>query len=136
MRSPNFGKRVDGNNDEVVLRIAEHRAFRLGDAHHLERQTLERQRLPNGIAAGKEFGLDVVADEGDVHAPAIFDLGEKAALYRLEIEDDTDVGGGAHQRHALGDLFAAVYVDGAARNQADVFGESWRGRAGNRIRRV
>ena len=95
-RSPDLEVGLDRNDHEIVLRLAEDGTFGFGDADHLERQAIHRDGAADRVGAGEELVLDVVPDEGHVHAAVVLDVGEEAALCGLVVDDHRHIG-----RHTL-----------------------------------
>src|SRR5262249_23161579 len=74
-RSPDLEVGLNRDDDEVVLRLAEHRSLRLADTDHLERNALDLDRLADRAGSGKELVLQIAADESYIHVARIFGLG-------------------------------------------------------------
>ena len=56
------------DHQEVIARVAEHRALRFGHADHLERAAFHHDGFADRIRVGEELVFDVVADHGDFSA--------------------------------------------------------------------
>ncbi len=112
---------LDGNHHEVVLRVAEHAAQRLGDADHFVRIAFNLDGLADRVAVREEARANIVADEGHRRVAADLFVGDAAAGIHLNIVDGGNVVGDAFDIHA----FRGVALVGDARlardHHAEVF---------------
>ena len=86
---------LDRDHDEVVLRVAEDAAQRLGHADHFVRAAFDRDGLADGVAALEEARADIVADEDHRRVAAHLFVGDAAAGIDLHVVDGRDVVGDA-----------------------------------------
>src|SRR5215471_13477724 len=83
-RAPDLEVRLYRHDHEVVLRLSEHGALRLGDAYHFKRDALDGNLLADRAGIGEEFLLEIMANVGDVHAAPVLDIGDESPVLRLE----------------------------------------------------
>src|ERR1022692_4221732 len=121
--SPDLEVGLDGDDEEIVLRLAEYRSLSFGHTDNFEHHAFRRNGLSNRTGgSGKKLVLEVVPDERHVHVAIVLDLGEKASVFRLDIVDHSDIGRRALQADVFRHLRAAVHRDTAAGVDADLFG--------------
>src|SRR5260370_36668011 len=123
-RTPDLEVRLDGNHQEIVLRLAEYRALHFRDAHYFKLHAFHRQGLSDRTGPPKKLFLKVVPDECDVHVAIVLDLGEETSLHGLQVGDHPDIRGRTLQADAFRYLRSAVHRDTASGIDADLFGPS------------
>ena len=74
----------------------------------------------SGSAPAKNLSLEIAADEGDIHMAVVFGVGDEAAVFGFEVDDQADIRRSAQQLHAFGNLLADVDGDAASGNDADL----------------
>ena len=73
------------DGDPVVHALAEHFALALAHANDGVGRAVDANLLAQRIAGAKQVVDDVGADDGDVGAVRVFDLGEGAAQFDIEV---------------------------------------------------
>ena len=81
-RAVDLEVRLDGNDDEVVLRLAEDAALGLGDADHLKRPALDLDGLADRIDVREEAVFMSLPMKATAQVALVLDFGEEAARFR------------------------------------------------------
>src|ERR1039457_5169656 len=90
-RAPYLEIGIDGNDQEIVLRLAEYRALRFGHADDFKLHAFRRNGLSDRSGPHKKLVLEIVPDERYVHVAIVLRLREKPSLFRLDVVDHTDI---------------------------------------------
>lgn len=96
------------NDDEVILRYAEHRAFDLLDSDEPIWQAGDRNFSAHGIARRKKVGGDVCADIGHARRALILGICKEASIGDIAIVDLGRICRGANYENILEHLIVAL----------------------------
>src|ERR1019366_2278610 len=111
---------VDGNDQEIVLRLAKYRALGFGHTDDFKHHAFRRNGLSDRTGPDEKLVLEVVPDKCHVHVAIVLDLGEEASLFRLHVGDHPDIGRCTLQADAFRNFGAAVHRDTASGVDADL----------------
>ena len=110
----------DRNHDEVVLRVAENAAQRLGHPHHFVRVALDGDDLPQRVLALEEFRTHIVAQEYHRPVPPHLLAGDGASGIHLHVIDGRNIIRDPAQLHILHGLAFIGNGGVAPHHHADV----------------